>query len=177
MAETVTQLAVFLKNVPGALHQMLRALAEAELNVEGIMVNDAADHAVVRMVVDSPQRAIHVLGDHGAVVVDGEVISYPLADRPGEIQGLAGTLAEAGINIAYIYGSTPLEGGRPRLFIHTSDDAKVLALLGAGSGDGSESRSGRRGAPAAAAPGGGPPQAAPGGRGQSARGRRRGRGR
>ena len=129
MAKTTTQLAVFLKNVPGALHEFLRSLAEESINIEGIMVNDAADHAVVRLVVDQPSKAIHLLGDRGAVVVESDIVVHEMQNLPGEILALAGMLAKNHINIAYIYGSTPAGGGVPRIFFHTADDATVTKLL------------------------------------------------
>ena len=132
MVKTTTQLAVFLKNVPGALQEFLRSLAEEEINIEGIMVNDAADHAVVRLVVDQPSKALHLLGDRGAVVVESDILVLEMLNRPGEILDLAGKLAKSRINIAYVYGSTPLRGGAPRVFLHTADDAKVMKLLGGG---------------------------------------------
>jgi hypothetical protein len=124
-----TQLAVFMKNVPGTLHEILRSLKEAAINIEGIMVNDAADHAVVRLVVDAPSKAIHLLGDRGMLVVESEIICHEMTDRTGEIMVLAGELAGAGINISYIYGSTPEGGGRPRIFLHSSDNPRVLEVL------------------------------------------------
>jgi len=130
MTTTTTQIAVFLKNVPGALHAMLRALTDERINIEGLMISDAADHAVVRLVVDSPSKVLHLLGDRGAMVVESEIIDHEMANRPGELLTLSGKLAHGGINIAYIYGSTPKRGTRARIFIHTDDDAKVLRLLG-----------------------------------------------
>ena len=129
MAKTTTQLAVFLKNVPGALQELLRSLAEEEINNEGMMVNDAADHAVVRLVVDQPSKAIHLLGDRGAVLVESDILVHEMQNEPGEILSLAAKLAKNRINIAYVYGSTPLGGGTPRVFLHTADNAKVLKLL------------------------------------------------
>src|SRR5262245_54776765 len=130
MAELTTQLAIFLKNVPGALRDLLGSLADAGINISGIMVSDAADHAVVRLVVDTPSKAIHLLGDQGAVVVDSELISHDMTDEPGELLSLAGKLADHQINILYIYGSTCRAGGVARTFIHTSNDEKVLEILG-----------------------------------------------
>jgi len=129
MAEMTTQLAVFLKNVPGALKELLSTLSEASINIEGLMVNDAADHAVVRLVVDVPGKALHLLGERGAVVVESEIIVHEMPNRPGELLVLAGELARHRININYLYGSTPREGGKPRIFIHTEDDKTVFRLL------------------------------------------------
>jgi hypothetical protein len=144
MAEMATQLAVFMKNVPGTLHDMLRSLSEGGVNIEGIMVNDATDHAVVRLVVSHPSRAIHLLGERGAVVVESEVVALEMANEPGQMLALSGKLAQHKINISYIYGSTPREGGLPRIYLHSSDDEKVVELLGSEPGEEVEGKGGQK---------------------------------
>jgi hypothetical protein len=129
MAEIVTQLAIFAKNIPGALHELLRSLSDADINIHGIMVNDAVDHAVVRMVVDAPTKAIHILGDRGILVVESDIVSHEMPNLPGELMKLAGSLSRAKINISYIYGSASPDGGAPRIFFQTSNNKKVLGLL------------------------------------------------
>ncbi len=129
MAEIVTQLAIFAKNIPGTLHELLRSISEAKINIEGIMVNDAVDHAVVRMVVDTPTKAIHLLGDRGILVLEGDIVSHAMPNHPGELMDLAGALARAKINISYIYGSASGDAGINRIFFQTSNNARVLRLL------------------------------------------------
>jgi len=132
MAEIKTQLAIFLKNVPGTLHAVLEALHEAKINIEGIMVNDAVDHAVVRMVVDAPNRVLHLLGDRGLLVVENDLVVHEMPNEPGQLLALAKILSKAKVNISYIYGSAPREGGIPRIFLHTDDNRKVMKILNAG---------------------------------------------
>ena len=138
MAELTTQLAIFMKNVPGTLHEVLRSIKDADINIEGMMVHDAVDYAVVRLVVDEPTKTIHLLGERGLLVVDSQMISHDMPNEPGQLLALAGKLAKGKINIAYIYGSTPRSGGDPRIFLHTSDNAKVLKMLGASAPKGSK---------------------------------------
>ena len=129
MAEIVTQLAIFAKNIPGTLHELLRSISDADINIHGIMVNDAVDHAVVRMVVDAPTKVIHLLGDRGILVVESDVVSHEMPNHPGELMKLSGSLSKSKINIAYIYGSAPIEGTGPRIFLQTSNNQKVVSLL------------------------------------------------
>ncbi len=130
MAQLTTQLAIFMKNVPGTLHEVLRSIKEASINIEAIMVHDAVDYAVVRLVVDSPTKATHILGERGLLVVDNEIIAHEMPNEPGELLALAGKLAKGKINIAYIYGSTPRGNGTPCIYLQTSDNAKVIRMLG-----------------------------------------------
>ena len=67
--KTVKQLALFLENKPGTLSKVCKALAAAKININAISVSDAVDHAVVRMVVSDAQTALHLLGEHGVLVV------------------------------------------------------------------------------------------------------------
>ena len=143
MAEIKTQLAVFLKNIPGTLRQVLKSITDASINIEAIMVSDAVDYAVVRLVVDSPTKALHLLGDHGLLVVESDIISHEMPNEPGELLSLAGKLSKGEINISYIYGSAPREGGIPRIFLHTSDNDKVVRILNGKGKAGSRSRKGR----------------------------------
>ena len=144
MAEITTQLSVFLKNVPGTLHQVLKSITDAEINIEAIMVSDAVDHAVVRLVVDLPHKAIHLLGDHGLLVIESDIIAHEMPNEPGELLSLAGKLSKGKLNISYIYGSAPREGGIPRIFLHTSDNKKVVGILNGKRKAGSRSRKGRK---------------------------------
>ncbi len=134
MPQTTTQLAIFMKNVPGTLHEMLRSVKDANINIEGIMVHDAIDYAVVRLVVDQPTKAIHLLGEQGLLVVESDIVEHQMPNEPGELLDLAGQLAKGKINISYIYGSAPRGGGIPRIFLHTSDNEKVIRMLGGKSG-------------------------------------------
>ncbi|MHC4481514.1 MAG: ACT domain-containing protein, partial [Planctomycetota bacterium] len=59
------QLAVFLENRPGTLAKMCQALAQEGINLLALTVSDNVDHAVVRLVVDKPQEALHLLGSSG----------------------------------------------------------------------------------------------------------------
>jgi ACT domain-containing protein len=56
--ETMTQLAVFLENRPGALSRVCEALAKAGVNIHALTVSDTADHSVVRMIVSDPTKAL-----------------------------------------------------------------------------------------------------------------------
>ena len=76
--ETKTQLSIFLENRPGTFQRVAESLGEQGINVLGFAVNDAIDHAVVRMVVDDPTKAIHLLEEAGVLVLEAEVLEVQL---------------------------------------------------------------------------------------------------
>lgn len=121
------QLSIFLENKPGVLADVCKTLGEHDINVRGISISDTVDHAVVRMIVDDPRKAIHILGDHGALVVETDVLAVKLDDTPGELGKWARKLARAKINIEYAYGTSA--GNEATIFFRVSDVKKAVKLL------------------------------------------------
>jgi len=124
------QLSVFLANRPGALARVGEAFSEAGINIQGITISDAVDHAVVRMVVDSPAEAIDILEERGVLVFDEYVLEAALPNRPGAFADFAALLAEEDINIDYAYGSLPThEAPGVTLFLHVPDIERADRVL------------------------------------------------
>ncbi len=92
-------------------------------------VADHADHALVRMVVDQPRKAIHLLEQAGMLVIDTDALAARLPDRAGALAKLARRLAEARVNINYAYGSGTDGRGATTVFLHVSDVRKAAAAL------------------------------------------------
>jgi hypothetical protein len=124
-----TQLSIFLENKPGVLAEVGKMLGDHDINIRGISISDTVDHAVVRLMVDQPQKAIHVLGEHGALVVETEILEVKLADEPGALSRLADKFAHGNINIEYAYGTS--NGSRATLFVRVSDTERAVKLLSA----------------------------------------------
>ncbi len=100
------QLALFVENKPGTLAAVCQALADKKINIEAISISDAVDHAVVRMVVDNPQKALHLLGEHGVLVVERDVLVVTGPSQSGALARIAKILAKQKINIEYAYTAT-----------------------------------------------------------------------
>lgn len=123
------QLSIFLENKPGVLAKVCKTLGAQGINIRGLSVSDTVDHAVVRLIVDDPQKAIHVLGDHGALVVETDVLAVQMANQPGELAKMAARLARAKVNIEYAYGSS--NSGPGTIFFRVSDVRRALRALSA----------------------------------------------
>ncbi len=90
---------------------------------------DAVDHAVVRMVVNHPHKAIHLLGEHGVLVVEREVLWLEGRSRPGELAGIAKTLAKHKINIEYAYSATLPDAERGAMILRVDNLVKARRVL------------------------------------------------
>lgn len=127
--ETMKQLAVFVANRPGTLAQICKRLTEKGVNILGLSVSDAVDHAVLRFVVDKPAVAIHVLGEAGLLVVDSDIIALTLPNKPGLLWEIGSLLADIGVNIEYAYGGMSASHQGGTLFLKVSDLEKAKKAL------------------------------------------------
>lgn len=124
------QLSVFLKNEPGVLAMFCELLATEGINIQGIAITDSVDHAVIRVVVDQPVKALHLLGERGTLVVETDVLVVKLPNAPAALAGVAKRLAEADINIEYAYGSATTTDSD--LYLRVSDVETAEKILGSG---------------------------------------------
>ncbi len=127
--KVLKQLSLFLENKPGTLAAVCQALADAGINILAISVLDAVDHAVVRMVVNNPPKAIHLLGEHGVLVIERDVLWLEGRSRPGVLASIARTLAEHKVNIEYAYSATPSGASRGAMVIRVDNLAKARRCL------------------------------------------------
>ena len=126
-----TQLSVFLENRAGVLAALTADLAAHGIGIRALTVANLADHAVIRLVVSEPQKALHLLGDRGVLAVTSPVLALDMPDEAGALAGIAKRLGRAGVNIEYAYGSAPVGGGRAAVYMHPSDLKKARAALAA----------------------------------------------
>lgn len=129
MTQVATQLAIFLANKPGALASVCKVLAKAKINILAISTSDSVDHAVVRLVLDRPDKALRLFEEHGTLVVANEVVQIDGDNQPGSLALIADRLAEAGINIEYAYCATSPRAKRGLLILRTTDTAGTLKVL------------------------------------------------
>jgi hypothetical protein len=127
--ETVTQLAVFLANKPGTLAAVCDALASEKINIFALTVSDTIDHAVVRMIVSDPKRALSIFEQHGTLVVENEVLLLEQDNKPGTLSELAKRLAEKNVNIEYAYLATAKTSKKGLLVLRPNDLKKAIEIL------------------------------------------------
>ena len=127
--ETVTQLAVFLANKPGTLAAVCDALASEKINIFALTVSDTIDHAVVRMIVSDPKRALSIFEQHGTLVVENEVLLLEQDNKPGTLSEVAKKLAEKNVNIEYAYLATAKSSRKGLLVLRPNNLKKAIEIL------------------------------------------------
>lgn len=128
--ETAKQLSLFLENEPGTLAAVCDALAEAEINIYALTISDTVDHAVVRMVVSDPEKALHLFGERAVLVVENKVLMIENTNKPGSLGEIARQLSKAKINIEYAYLASSPRAKSGLLILRVDDTKKALKVLG-----------------------------------------------
>lgn len=125
----VEQLSLLLENQPGTLADVCDALAAARINIYGLSVADASDHAVVRMVVSDPRKALHIFEAYGTLAIESEVLMIENDNRPGALSAITKALAEKKINIEYAYLASQPTAKKGLLIMRVGDPKKALRVL------------------------------------------------
>jgi hypothetical protein len=127
--ESVTQLAVFLSNRPGALARVCEELAGAKINIHALSISDTADHSVVRMAVSDPTKALMLLGERGVLALETEVLMIETENHPGVLGQIAERLADAEVNIEYAYMAATLNSPNGLMILRPDDVEKAQQVL------------------------------------------------
>lgn len=123
--KVVRQLSVFIANESGRVSEVTGLLGEHGVNIRGFSVSDTAEYGILRLVVDKPDEAVEVLKAGGFTVRIDEVICIDLPDVPGGLAGVLKIVADAGVNIEYVYSLVSTF-----VVINVADVDRALQLLG-----------------------------------------------
>jgi len=99
----VKQISIFLENKSGRLAQVSDVLGAGGVNIRALSIADTTDFGILRLIVNDPERAYRLLKEAGFTVNLTDVLAVELEDRPGGLARALKPLAEAGINIEYLY--------------------------------------------------------------------------
>ncbi|MBQ7220588.1 MAG: acetolactate synthase [Synergistaceae bacterium] len=100
---SVKQISVFLENRPGCLHEMTKALADANIDLRGLSLAETSDFGIVRLIVDDVLGTANTLKDSGFVASMSEVLAVEVPNVPGGLNKVLEILAGTGINVEYMY--------------------------------------------------------------------------
>ncbi len=123
------QLSVFLENKPGRLTHICTTLADNNINIYAMSVHDSVDHAMVRMIVDHPTKALLILEQESVYTLTQDVVVIDIDNKPGIISIIAKKLFRADINIEYAYCTASKNQENGCLVIKTKDPEQTLEIL------------------------------------------------
>jgi hypothetical protein len=127
-ARKVKEISFTMPNRVGLLSEVTTAVAGAKVNITGICAYAMENNAFFMLTVDSNAKAKKALALLGADIEERDVVGVEMANKPGELQKVAKKIADAGINIDYMYG-TAGKGKTTTCVFKTSDDQKMIKII------------------------------------------------
>ena len=126
----IHQISVFLENRTGQLAQITRLLAKENIDIRAISIAETADYGLARMIVDDSYKASSILLEHGDILSMTPVYAVEVPDRPAGLAELLAVLAEAQVDVEYMYSLFTHKEGNAYMVLRISDEAKFLSTLG-----------------------------------------------
>jgi hypothetical protein len=125
----VEQISVFLENKAGRLAEVTRVLGEAGINIRALSLADTTDFGILRLIVDRYEQARQVLKERGFTVGKTEVVAVEVPDVPGGLARVLRVLAEANINVEYMYAFVQHSGKNAVIIFRFDNLDEAIALL------------------------------------------------
>lgn len=119
--ESVVQFSVFTPNRVGRLHDVVKLLAARDVHVLALTVLDTTDSAILRLVVDDPERARELLDASAFAFTESPIVAVELPS-PQDLTRLMAALLGAELNIHYLYSFIPSPGGKSILGLSMEDN-------------------------------------------------------
>ena len=127
----IHQISVFLENRSGQLAEITRLLAEHGIDIRAISIAESADYGLARMIVSDAKLASDVLLQHGDILSMTPVWAVEVPDRPAGLAQLLAVLAEAHIDIEYMYSLFTHKDGYAYMVLRIAQEEAFLAALSA----------------------------------------------
>jgi hypothetical protein len=118
--DPVTQFSVFTPNRLGRLHDLIGLLGTQGVHVVALMVLDTTDSAIIRVVVDDPDRAREMLHREGFPFTESKLVVVEVT--PTELNKLMSALLEAELNVNYLYSFIPHPEGKSIIGLSIEDN-------------------------------------------------------
>ena len=126
----IQQLSVFVQNVPGRLQSKLKALSDANINIRAMSLADTSDFGILRLIVSDTEKACEMLSEESVASIT-EVVAVRMDDKAGALYDILKVLADAGINLDYMYAFTATTAGGAYVVLRVDNNAQAEAALAA----------------------------------------------
>lgn len=126
---TVRQLSVFLENRVGQLLKLTKVFEEAAIRIVAVSVVNSVDCAIIRLLVDDPDRATQLLKEQGFVLSSAALLAVVLPPGKRALLSLYAALTSAEVGIQYMYPLLIHPDGRSAVAINVDDPEMAIRTL------------------------------------------------
>ncbi|MCI8796433.1 MAG: amino acid-binding protein [Dorea sp.] len=126
-SNTIQQLSVFLENREGRLDDVLKVLAENEVNIVALSLADTSDYGMLRMIVSDPQKGRTALKEAGITAMLTDVVALRVPHATGSLSKAMHQIVEGEVNVEYMYAFA--NGSDAAAVLKSDDPARVIDIL------------------------------------------------
>ena len=127
MGITIQQLSVFLENREGRLDEVLKTLADHEVNIVAMSLADTSDYGMLRMIVSDPEKGKRVLKEAGITAMLTDVVALRVPHATGSLSKAMHQIVEGGVNVEYMYAFA--NGNDASAVLKCDDPKRVVEIL------------------------------------------------
>ena len=125
----VEQISIFLENKSGRLAEVTKILGDNQIDISALSIADTTDFGILRLIVNNPEKAVHVLKEKGFTVSSTSVIAIGIQDRPGGLSKALEILDQAKIGIEYMYAFVGKAEDEAMVLLRVEDPTKAVETL------------------------------------------------
>lgn len=123
----VKQLSIFLENKSGRLTEVFETLGEEEIEIKTLTIADTSEFGILRIIVNEPENALHLLKKKGFSVNLTDVLSISTPTKASSFAKALRILSDEGISIEYMYSFSI--GEKEILILRTDNIEKAIVTL------------------------------------------------
>lgn len=127
-ATKAKQISLITPNKVGMLAKVGTAIAEAKVNMNALCAYAMKNKAYFMILADRHIKAKNALTKAKLKIAEEDVVLVEMQNRPGEMQKVAKKIADAGIDILYVYGSAG-PGKKSYCVFKTDNDRKAIKAI------------------------------------------------
>lgn len=129
----IKQISIFVENKAGRLAEITETIAKAGIDIRALSIADTTDFGILRLIVDKPEEAALTLKEAGLTVSITNVIAVGIDDTPGAFSVPMRILADAGIDVEYMYAFISRDTQKAYVILRVADnDVAAKALTDKG---------------------------------------------
>ena len=126
---TTQQLSIFMENKPGQLVKVTQTLKDAQIDIRAMSLADTKDFGIVRMIVSDTDKAQEAMREAGFMSTITQVMWIAMDDQPGGLSKITDLMAQAEVNIDYLYACITVIGKDAYIVMHVDNEKKASQVL------------------------------------------------
>ena len=127
-ARKAKEISFTMPNKVGLLSEVTTAIAGEKINITAICAYGMGNTAYFMLTTNSNAKVKKALVTLGVIIEERDVVEVEVPDKPGELQKIAKRIANAGIDIEYMY-ATASSGKKENCSFITADNRRAIKVI------------------------------------------------